>query len=183
MIDLLDGLPRADDIDTDRVRLRPMRPDDSGALFRVLDDATLHSFMGGVPDKIDELRSRLEVWVAERSVDGREAWLNWVVRAADDGRVLGATQATVEQGRDGLHAVVAWTVGSAYQRRGFASEAARAMVSWLAEQGASRIDAHIHPEHGASAGVARNAGLTPTDDMVDGEVVWRLRAPSSADAG
>lgn len=57
------------------------------------------------------------------------------------------------------------------------------MVSWLAEQGASRIDAHIHPEHGASAGVARNAGLTPTDDMVDGEVVWRLRAPSSADAG
>ena len=182
MIDPLDGLPRADGIDTERLRLRSMRPDDAGALFPVLDDDRLHAFTGGVPDTIDELRSRLETWAAERSY-GKEAWLNWVVREADDGRVVGTTQATVELVTGGGRAVVAWTVGPEHQRQGFASEAARAMVGWLAAQGVVLIAAHIHPEHAASAGVARNAGLMPTDATVDGEVVWRLRTQPAPDAG
>jgi len=102
---------------------------------------------------------------------------------ADDGRVVGTTQATVERGHDCLLTVVAWTVGSAYQGRGFASEAAPAMIGWLAAHGALRLDDHIHPEHAASAVVARNAGLTPTGETVDGEVVWRLWTQPAADAG
>lgn len=183
MIDPIDGLPRADDIDTERLRLRPMRPDDAGALFPVTDDERLHAFTGGVPDTMDELRSRLDVWAHERSSDGRQAWLNWVVRAADDRRVLGAAQATVERGEDGPRAVVAWMVGSRHQQRGFASEAARAMIEWLQTQGVLRVDAHIHPGHQASAGVARNAGLTPTTETVGGEVVWRLRTQPAPDTG
>lgn len=182
MIDPFDGLPRADDIDTDRVRLQPMRPDDAGALFPVIDDERLHACTGGVPDTMDELRSRLDVWAHERSSDGRQAWLNWVVRAADDGRVLGTAQATVERGDDGPRAVVAWMVGSQHQQRGFASEAARAMIEWLETQGVLRVDAHIHPGHQASAGVARNAGLTPTTEKFDGESVWRRGAAPSPDA-
>jgi len=38
MIDPIDGWPRADDMDTARLRLRPMRPDDADALFPVLND-------------------------------------------------------------------------------------------------------------------------------------------------
>jgi RimJ/RimL family protein N-acetyltransferase len=41
------------------------------------------------------------------------------------------------------------------------------------------VSAHIHPNHVASAAVARSAGLVPTgraDD--DGELVWERTAPS-----
>ncbi len=182
MIDPVDGLPRADDIHTERLRLTPLVPDDTDALFPVLDDERLHTFTGDRPDTIDGLRARLEAWKRERSPDGREAWLNWLVRASDD-RVLGTTQATVDRGPDGLHATVAWTIGSADQGRGVGSEAARAMVDWLVGSGVSRIEAHIHPDHAASGGVARNAGLSRTDEFVDGEVVWRSVVSPRADAG
>jgi glyoxylase-like metal-dependent hydrolase (beta-lactamase superfamily II) len=40
--------------------------------------------------------------------------------------------------------------------------------------------AHIHPDHSASAGVARDAGLTPTSETHQDERIWR-RAAKHAD--
>jgi len=34
------------------------------------------------------------------------------------------------------------------------------------------LRAAIHPDHRASAAVARSIGLAPTSEIVDGEVVW-----------
>jgi RimJ/RimL family protein N-acetyltransferase len=64
-------------------------------------------------------------------------------------------------------------VGVRYQGRGYAAEAARALVGWLADHDVRGLVAHIHPGHAASARVAERAGLQPTGDRVDGEVVWR----------
>ena len=172
MIDPTDGLPRADEIVTDRLRLTPLSPADAEALFPVFDDERLHAFTGGRPDTLEEVRARLRAWLSERSPDG-QAWLNWLVRATDDGRILGTTQATVERTPDGLVAILAWTTATAEQGRGVASEAAAAMAGWLVDAGVGRMDAHIHPEHSASAAVARRVGLTPTEAEVDGETVWR----------
>lgn len=183
MIDPVDGLPRADGIETERLRLTPLAPDDADALFPVLDDESLHAFTGGRPDTIEELRARLLAWGSERSPDGREGWLNWLVRSAEDRRVLGTTQATVEREHGGLRAAVAWTIGSAEQGRGVGSEAARAIVGWLIGEGVTTVESYVHPEHDASAGVARNAGLVATDETVDGEVVWRRSTARTADAG
>ena len=47
------------------------------------------------------------------------------------------------------------------------------MVTWLREQGVSEVLAYVHPEHHASAAVARAIGLTPTETIVDGEVRWQ----------
>lgn len=183
MIDRADGLPRADALDTERLRLTPLVPDDANELLPVLDDQRLHAFTGGRPETIDELRARLDAWEAERSPDGREAWLNWLVRSADDRRVVGTMQATVERHPGGSRAIVGWTVGLAEQRRGIGTEAARAIVGWLVAEGVTAVEAHVHPEHTASAGVARNAGLEVTDEIVEGEVVWRRSALRTADAG
>jgi RimJ/RimL family protein N-acetyltransferase len=183
VIDPVDGLPRADGIETERLRLTPLAPDDADALFPVLDDERLHAFTGGRPDTIGELRARLLVWSSERSPDGREAWLNWLVRSAEDRRVLGTTQATVERDHGDLRAAAAWTIGSAEQGRGIGSEAARAIVGWLVEDGVTTVEAYVHPEHAASGAVARNAGLVATEEIVDGEVVWRRSTARTADAG
>lgn len=183
MIDPADGLPRADEIVTDRLRLTPLSPAYADALFPVLDDERLHAFTGGRPDTLEETRARLSAWSSERSPDGRQAWLNWLVRSTDDGRVLGTTQATVERAPHGLVAVLAWTTATAEQGRGVARAAATAMAYWLVGSGVGRMEAHIHPEHPASAAVARHVGLAPTGEQVDGETVWRRSVERAAGAG
>ncbi|RIJ55314.1 GNAT family N-acetyltransferase, partial [Clavibacter phaseoli] len=57
-----------------------------------------------------------------------------------------------------------------------AAECAAAMVAWLREDGVGVVRAAIHPDHAASEAVARRLGLAPTDERVDGEVRWELRA-------
>jgi RimJ/RimL family protein N-acetyltransferase len=59
-------------------------------------------------------------------------------------------------------------------RQGIASEAARALIAWLRQQPVQAVIAHIHPRHHASAAVAAAAGLTPTGQIQDGEIRWRL---------
>src|SRR5436309_2338773 len=69
-------------------------------------------------------------------------------------------------------AEVAWIVATEQQGLGYARDAAETMVRWLHREGVSRVLAHVHPQHDASAAVAPAIGLTPTPTMVEGEVRW-----------
>ena len=71
-------------------------------------------------------------------------------------------------------AEIAWVVGAAWQGRGIGGEAARGLVGWLRQLPVRTITAYIHPDHHASAGVARTAGLAPAAHRRDGEVRWQL---------
>jgi RimJ/RimL family protein N-acetyltransferase len=141
----------------------------------VLADAALYAFTGGCPPSADELRARYRHQVVGRSPDGGEAWCNWIVRMRDPDVAVGFVQATIADG--GRVADVAWVIGVPWQGRGFATEAARAMVAWLEARGATTVTAHVHPDHVASGRVAERAGLVASDDVVDGERVWRREAP------
>jgi RimJ/RimL family protein N-acetyltransferase len=65
-------------------------------------------------------------------------------------------------------------VAPAHQGRGLAVEAAAAMVERLAAAGVTRLVAHVHPDHAASAAVAARLGLRRTDVVEDGELRWEL---------
>jgi RimJ/RimL family protein N-acetyltransferase len=95
-------------------------------------------------------------------------WRNWVIRLLAEDRLAGTVQATVT----GDVAEVAWVVGTAWQGRGIASEAARALVGHLRATGVATVVAHIHQQHRASAAVAAAAGLAPTAHERDGERRW-----------
>ena len=63
-----------------------------------------------------------------------------------------------------------------WQGRGYAVEAASALVAWLRERGVAEIRAHIRPGHAASARVAERIGLAPTGELDDeGEQIWRAQ--------
>lgn len=163
-----------DSIVTERLVLGALTVHDADEMVDVLDDERLHEFTGGRPDTLSELRDRYRRYVVGPTEPG-DVWLNWIVRSAHDGAAIGFVQATVST-LSGVRTVadVAWVIGVAWQGQGYASEAARALVDWLRTHGVHEVTAHIHPAHHASAAVASRAGLHPTDEVVGGEIVWRL---------
>jgi RimJ/RimL family protein N-acetyltransferase len=135
----------------------------------VLNDEALHTFTGGEPETEAELRRRYARQAAGQSPDGSAGWLNWVLRERATRAPVGTVQATIAG--DGT-AALAWVVGTEHQGQGLATEAAQAVMAWLREQGIARFAAHIHPDHAASAAVARRLGLKPGARRSDGEVRW-----------
>lgn len=174
--------PAAEVIETERLRLEPLRADDAAEMAAVLDDEGLHTFIGGRPATLEELRARYVRLVAGQSADGSRGWLNWVVRHGRSGVAVGTVQATLGS-NGGLTAEVAWVIATPHQRRGYAKEASAAMTRWLRGRGVDALVAHVHPAHEASIRVARYLGFTPTDTVEDGEVRWTAEGPWSDGSG
>ncbi len=136
----------------------------------VLRGDALYAHTGGAPPGLAELRARYARQAAGRSPGGRAEWRNWILRREPGGEAVGYVQATITG--EGRRAEIAWVVGLDWQGRGYATEAAQALVTWLDARGVGVIQAHIHPGHAASAAVARRAGLRPSGTVEDGEQLW-----------
>ena len=161
------------ELETERLVLEPLEPGHADEMVDVLADPELYRHTGGEPPSGDELRRRYELQARGRSDDGTALWLNWIARERSTGATVGFVQATVAIAS--RTADVAWVVGVAFQGRGYAREAAGAMVDRLREDGVARITAHIHPDNAPSEGVARALGLAPTTTVVEGELRWEAR--------
>lgn len=156
---------------TARLDLVPLGPADATEMVTVLAAEELYAFIGGGAPSVDQLRSRYQRLAVGGSADGNQEWHNWIVRLRPGGEAIGTVQATILD--DGRRAAVAWVIGVPWQGRGFAGEAATALVAWLEERDVDVISAHIRPGHTASERVAVRAGLAPTEEIDhDGERVW-----------
>jgi [ribosomal protein S5]-alanine N-acetyltransferase len=117
---------------TPRLQLEPQRPEHADALFAPLGDARLYAHIPqDPPPSLDALRERLLLLSTRRSPQGDELWLNWVVRDARDGTLLGRVQATV---RADAPCYVAYEVFPEHWRRGIAREACARMIQWLIDE-------------------------------------------------
>jgi len=155
---------------TARLDVVPLRVGHADEMAAVLSDPALHTFIGGSPASPGDLRARYERLVAG-SPDPAVAWCNWVLTLREESRPVGTVQATITE----TVAEIAWVVGTPWQGRGLASEAARGLVALLRQSpSVPAVVAHIHPGHRASEAVARAAGLEPTGEEHDGERRWRL---------
>jgi RimJ/RimL family protein N-acetyltransferase len=167
---------------TGRLQLVPLSVTDGAEMVGVLTEPGLYRFTGGTPPSLAELERRYRAQVAGRSPDGSETWRNWIVRLRDGGAAVGFVQATLTDA--GRAADVAWVIGAPWQGQGYATEAARAMVTHLVLGGVETVTAHVHPDHAASGRVAAAIGLLLTGDVENGECVWRLNPrPAGASSG
>ena len=154
------------------LRLEPLATTHAVEMERVLADAALYEYIGGSPPSRGDLEARYARQVAGPS-DDVYAWHTWVVRLVGDDCAVGYVQATVH-GDEGV-AELAWVIGTPWQGRGFASDAAAVVLEFVVASGVGRVIAHVHPDHLASQRVAARLGLAPTTRTVDGEVEWELR--------
>jgi RimJ/RimL family protein N-acetyltransferase len=152
------------------ISLDPLRVDDAAEVVTVLGAPELYSSMGGRPPTLGELTEQYRRQVVGRSVDGREEWLNWIIRVEDT--AVGYVQATV---MEGSRALVAWVIGRPWQGHGYATEAAREMLALLRARGVRRVEAYIVPGHAASERVAARLGLHATGELSEGEQMWLSR--------
>ncbi|MDU0304779.1 MULTISPECIES: GNAT family N-acetyltransferase [unclassified Streptomyces] len=120
-------------LSTRRPDLLPLRVEHAEEMAAVLSDPALHTFTGGAPDTARALRSRCRRMTAG-SPDPATSWLNWVIRLRDESCLTDTVQATVGPAVHGPIAEIAWVVGTPWQGKGIAVEAARGLVYWLSLQ-------------------------------------------------
>lgn len=119
-------------IDTSDLTLEPQLAAHAEMMFAKLSDPAIYEYENAPPVSLEWLRTRYTKLESRRSADGREQWLNWVVRLLGghgSGELIGYVQATVRA--DGS-ALIAYEFASAYWGRGLASQAVTAMLAELA---------------------------------------------------
>jgi ribosomal-protein-alanine N-acetyltransferase len=97
--------------------LEPQTAAHASEMFAILSDPAIYEFEGQPPPSIE--------WL-----DGREQWLNWVIRRPDS-RLAGYVQASIH--RDG-HSDIAYILSSDYWGKSYARRAVEAMISELADR-------------------------------------------------
>lgn len=148
-------------LETSRLRLEPLQADHARILFADLQDSRLYRyFPQDPPSSVDSLAERYEKLQSRTSPDGKELWLNWVIRRKEDGAHVGTVEATV---KDNGTADLAYFVFSEYQRRGVAREACERVIAWLsAELGVRTVAATIDTRNAASIALVESMGFRRT---------------------
>lgn len=119
----------------DGLVLEPQVATHADEMFTVLSDPAIYQHENEPPPSVEWLRSRFKLLERRTSADGREHWLNWVVRVPGCG-LIGYVQATV---RLDCAASIAYEFSSTYWGRGFASKAVQAMIQEIASTYQVRI--------------------------------------------
>lgn len=142
---------------TRRLQARPVVAADADELGPLLDDEALYAHIARPANHGPGLAGWLRQQESRHSPSGAALWLTWILRS--DGAGVGYVQATVT----GDEAELAWLIGSAWQRRGYAAEAAVGLVTWLYDAlGVRRVHAMVPDGHVASERVALHVGMRPT---------------------
>ena len=155
---MIDLLPSDKLIETERLRLSPLKELDAGcfeALFK--DDWDAVKQTGQFPFPVT--KAALQIWIRKHSGPNGHAFL---IRRKCDDEPVGAI------GFGGLGPVseLGYALGRAYWGQGYASEAAIAMVGVARALGLGGLQAYSFVENPASARVLEKAGFSKMGTMV-----------------
>ena len=126
-------------------------------MFVVLSDPAIYEFENEPPPSEEWLRNRFQRLESRRSGDGREQWLNWVIRLPG-GSLAGYVQATVLENHSAL---VAYELNSKHWRQGIGSSAVRAMLQELqAHYGVTNFIAVLKASNFRSRALLKKLGFS-----------------------
>jgi RimJ/RimL family protein N-acetyltransferase len=147
-------------LETDRLKLRPHRPDDFAACAAMWADPGVTRYIGGQP------LTEEEVWARLLRYAGHWVWLGfgyWAIEEKATGNFVGELgfadfHRDIQPSLNGVPEL-GWILAAAAHGKGYATEAVRAAVAWGDQhlQG-GRTVCLIHPENLASMRVAEKCG-------------------------
>ncbi|MET3985638.1 GNAT family N-acetyltransferase [Streptomyces sp. PvR034] len=142
-------------ITTERLRLRPLTEADTDWWVSLHADDEVNRFVGGY--EREQAAARLE---AIRDQWTRRGHGLCAVELLSTGEAIGRSGLNWWEQFDETE--IGWTFARAHWGRGYATEAARAVLAWgFGTLGLQRITAMIHHGNTASTAVARRLGFTP----------------------
>ena len=148
--------PRMRRLVTKRLILEPQVAAHAAEMFRVLSEPALYEFENAPPTSAEVLHERFTKLESRPSPDGRQQWLNWVMRLRGDG-LVGFVQATVFPDRS---AGIAYVLSNARWGQGIASEAVVAMCDELrARYDVARFAAVLKRENARSVRLLERLGF------------------------
>ena len=143
-------------------------------MFALLSDPKIYRYEGEPPASLEWLRERFRKLESRLSPDGREKWLNWVIRL-ESGEAAGYVQATVhEDGR----AAIAYVLGSRFWDRGIGRAAVSTLIDILErEHGVRRITAVVKKANERSRLLLERLGFSGADFPVAADELGMQKQP------
>lgn len=139
-------------IGTERLLLRPLVPEDARDVFEWTGDPAVNRFL---PYPLYTREEDVRDWI--RSLTPGQYEFGFVRK--DTGKVIGSGSVSYDEDLGAY--VLGYNLNRAFRGNGYATEAARAMISWVrSELGATELSATVAEADPASARVIRKCGLT-----------------------
>ena len=142
---------------TERLRLRPFRPDDVDPVFRACQDPEHRRWLPNLPSPYT--RADAGEFVTGAAARGRAEGTALDVAVAAGGELVGTGGLRhLHEGRLGPE--VGYSIAPWARRRGYATETARGLADWAFGHGAERVHLFTDVGNTASQSVAERAGFT-----------------------
>jgi aminoglycoside 6'-N-acetyltransferase len=150
--------PGFEPIVTERLRLRRSRPEDAEAISRYRSDPDVNRQQGWERTDPEAVRADIEE-MARRAPGDAGGWVQFSVEERSSGRLVGDVGVSPADGEPGV-LKVGYTIDPAFQGRGYATEAVRALLGYAFETlGADMIRAYASADNAASIRVAEHVGM------------------------
>ena len=145
-------------LETARLLIRPIRPEDAEQLHAVYGDPDVMRWIpSGPADSLETTRRRVARYIDEQD---RSGFSLWAVIERASGRVIGDCGLFPVEGR-GPEVELAYRLGRSAWGRGYATEAAATCLRYGCERlGLDRIIAITDPDHTASRRVIEKLGMS-----------------------
>lgn len=147
-------------IATDRLVIRPIARTDVTELTRYRNIPEIARFQDWPLPYTRDLAHELLDGLEDTNGPTTDLWVQLAIARIDDDELVGDLAVWLDT--QGALAMIGYTLAPEHQGKGYASEAAGALVDWLVAKGVHRIAATLDPENLASARVLERLGFRYT---------------------
>jgi RimJ/RimL family protein N-acetyltransferase len=148
----------SDDLVTERLVLRALQADDAETMFAYRSDPEVMRYQGWDPESLDDVRAFItDNQRYEPYAPG--TWRQFAIALRSDGTMVGDCGVHVPEDKP-EQAEFGITLATAFQRRGYASEALRALLRLVfGTLGKHRVSASVDPRNRPSIALFERAGF------------------------
>jgi RimJ/RimL family protein N-acetyltransferase len=158
-------------LETERLVLRPFEESDFDAVYAMQSDAEVARWLYDEPRTLEETRAHLERKIAATELTAEDDWLSAAVIERESGACVGdmAIHWVSERHKTGE---IGFIFDPAHQGRGYATEAARAVLAWGFDgMGFHRMIGRTEARNVASARVLEKLGMRLEAHLLENEWV------------
>jgi len=160
-------------ITTERLSIRRSRPEDAPTISAYRSDPEVRRYQGWDRTDVASITAEIEEMTG-RSPGDPGGWVQFTVEERDAGRLVGDVGMSPADDEPGV-IKIGYTVSPAFQGRGYATEAVRALIAYAFETlGADLVRAYASAENAPSIRVAEKVGMRLVErfEGIDDGVRW-----------